>query len=144
MDIGEVLRSSSRALVLQEFLAAQKGNGRAPKAPFRTTSPGLLETDAVDCRKEIDSVGRNAELNDRAGCREVLGRQPQPGEPELDETPHDAFAVLRRRFDEHIQVLGEARMTVEGQRVSTNDDRPNVVRVEGDEQFFEVVRWDVH
>ena len=69
------------------------------------------------------------------------GLPTQSSEAEVFQRFDQPAGVGRFGFDPEIQVLGEAGLAVERDRVGADDERPNSPGVAAREQIFEVLRY---
>jgi len=76
-----VLWTACCALVLDERLATEVSDRHGAKAAGCAVFPRFLEGDAVDYREQVDSVWRDAQLNDLAGLAEIAGRESDVADP---------------------------------------------------------------
>jgi hypothetical protein len=84
----------------------------------------------VDGRHDVDPVRWHADLEDRSrsgqvGCRELVQRRAV-----LTQRLVHTRRVPRIGFRPHVEVLGEARLCVEGDRVPADQEVPSVGRVQ--------------
>jgi hypothetical protein len=99
-------------------------------------------TSSIDVSRS--TVGRDAQLDDAPRLTEIVRRQAHAAEAEGVKRRHETLGVVAARLDEHVEFLGEPRPSMKGERMPADDDRPNGLRVQAREQFFEVARSAVH
>jgi len=72
------------------------------------------------------------------GCREGVRLEAEAGESEGLQGLDDAPAVLLRRTDEEVQVLGEPRVAMEGHGVPADDEELNVPGGQRPDTLFQI------
>jgi len=92
--------------------------------------PGYIEIHARDGCKQIDAVRRSAELHHLFRDCECPGIEPDRAEAELLQDAEKTLRIIQSWADEEINIAGEARVAVEGNRITTDDQALNSVRVQ--------------
>lgn len=97
---------SRRALVFQQGFPAQHVERLRPQLHFEARGPSLVEPHPGYLGQQVDAAGRQPELIDRSGTREICLRDSMGGErrPEADERADRAGRVGWRGPDEHIEI----------------------------------------
>jgi hypothetical protein len=116
------LGSAGGALVLYQFVASDHEHLQSVEVCANPCGPDVIETHPVDVREQIDTVGWTPKLNHSVGVRESLGSNADAAEPELLERTYNGFAVLARWSNEQVDVVGQARISMERDRVSPNSN----------------------
>lgn len=122
VDIGEIPRSTRRALVSDERVAPEKGNLQSIDIVLHPLLPGFGEREPGNACQDVDPARRETELNDdlrprqiAAICVESVKRSTQTHEGRPDPS-----RVFRAGLDPHVEISACARNSVNGQRVSSN------------------------
>jgi hypothetical protein len=93
-------------------------------------SPCSLEVDAGDGGQNVDPIGRTTELNNLAGRDEVFASNAKVSEAEGSQRSEHSISIGSRRPHEEVYVAGEPWMAMVGDRMATDDDELNFVRVQ--------------
>jgi hypothetical protein len=115
---------------------------RGNDAEFRpdTAPPRRGERGGEKPGQEIDSNGRNTELNEHLGIQEVFDTHIGGGRSaeETSDCSNDALRVPSGRADVESEIFRRAGTSVERERMGSADQVPSACRVQLCEQLFEV------
>lgn len=125
-EVREVLKPAEGPLVGLEIFEVDEGHLDSINRDRVPPGPACLEVDACQGGEEVDPCGRQPELDDEAGLREVRLAEAERAEAEGLERVDDALWVLAIGCDPDVEILRIARMTVSGQRIAADDEEPCV------------------
>src|ERR1039458_562330 len=131
-NVGEVLRSARGKLVGDEGFSGNITSGNlAVDHDRQTVFVDGGEVYSRDTPNHFEADGRDAEAANGLAVGKVLYREFGERCAELGETFICSESVGRTGLDEDVHILGHARLGVEEDRISADDDIFNVIRVEG-------------
>jgi len=97
--------------------------GNVAEERIEATLPsGVKVFKAGNSREEIDAGGSDPELDDLAGCRQILDPKPQVGAQERADRLQNPRCIFARGFDEQIEVFGGAWPGVQSDGVGADDE----------------------
>ena len=138
IDVGHILRTTGRLLVLDEVPAGDHADGLAPVVRRYAVGPRLLEIDAVYRRDDVDSHGLDSNLEHRARRGQVVDAEIVEGRTEGRKGAVGAFRIVRRRMDPHPEILRRARVTMSRERMGADHEVLSARRVQRGQQISEV------
>ena len=138
VHVCKILRTTCRTLVPQECLTIQEPDCDPVDLARDLRRPRLVECDGVQASQEIHSVWRSTKLDHAIVGLEVSGLDAERRKTKLAQSLNDPRSVVCRWANEAIDVLGEARVSMEGNRVASDNKKFNAVRVEQSEQFAQI------
>jgi hypothetical protein len=119
--VHQVLGSADCTLVADQVVAAHGVDRDVAIARLHSRVPRIREREAVHRRQDVDPVGRDTDLDDRALLLEIFPAQVRQGSPEVRQRLPCPDGVLLLGLDPQVEVSGEAGLRVEGQRVASDD-----------------------
>lgn len=125
LDVGQILRAPTCALVGKERSAADHRDGNIADLNLSSVVPNFFETNAVNRRNHVDSLRNDTHLVDEVVTREVLGTHLIERRTEFRQGSEYATSVLEVVRDPDVEIAGGARLRVNGQRVSADEQKPN-------------------
>ena len=129
-QIGEVLRSARRALVLDQMLSRQYGSWFICEPRLHSGGPRTRELDAVYRRQDVDADWCHTDLENETWLREVGLRQIVQGRSERTQGIEHLSGIGAFRSDPYIEFLRCPNMTMCGQGVDPYHEVFNAMRVE--------------
>ena len=102
--------------------------------------PDLVPLDAADGAHQVDLHRRHAHLHHPTTIRYRFGTQLRHGKAERLERLENPHRVFQRRPNEDVEITGEPRGAVEGERVRAYDDELNPMGSRGPDKLVEVGR----
>jgi hypothetical protein len=129
--IEEVLVPSACELIADEILSGDHvGSDLTIDKAFDSILPGFVKADSVDVLEKVDACRRLADL-ESGSVHEVLWGQAGQRRAILGECAEDGETVVPVGLDEDIQIFGGSRLRVNAECITTHDQVPNGVVVEG-------------
>src|SRR5690606_3898841 len=138
VQVREVLVPPEGALVLPQFLDPDERCRHASHLQRLPPRVRRLEVHPLTARKEVDPGGGVTQLDDPVRYEEVLRSKPYSAEAEVAQRTQQALGVLGRALDPHVEVLRAARMPVERNGIPTDDEVPDLTRVQRCDKLAEV------
>lgn len=137
VHVGEVLRTSRGELVLNQIVGGDisSWNVTVDQQNF-AMFVCACEIDAVDVLKDVETDGWDAESGDRLAIGKIAYGEVVEGSAKFGERPKRGEGVRLAGFDEDVKIFGHARLTVYEDCVTADDQKLNVVGVEGGQQLF--------
>jgi len=140
--VRDILRPSSRQLRRDQI-----GRGDEKRLEpalwiddaFDPPFPGLIEIDAGNIRENIDSMRILSETEETAPLGEVLRSKIPEGRAERGERGVRGLCVGGVRFDEKVDVPGEAGLCVKDDRVSPDNQVSNAMGMECGQKVFVIL-----
>jgi len=141
LDVEEILGSSSRAFISDQFAKAQEWHRHVSDACLDAPAPRLVKCDAVNLGKDVDATGRKAHLIDRAGAAQVLNPEAMHvnWSTEPAEAAQHALRVDRVRTNPHVEVACEPRGAVGGKGERSDQEKLHAFLDQGREEVEEVL-----
>src|SRR2546422_786703 len=130
LDIGQVLSSSRRSLVLNQVLARENCHRLVSKFCEHPCPPCLSELYPVDGGENVDANRGGADLENEPSVAEIPLTQVVQRCPKGFQGLNDAPGVCSIGADPNVEVLGCPHMPVGCQCVSPHHDILNPVTVE--------------
>ena len=135
--VGPVLVAPSSELVLHQVMQAEDRNANTLENPLRSLGPGRLEIQPRDPCKDVDPVRWQAKLYDNIGAQQVVESDTQVLEwrTERGEGLPNAPRIVVAHLDPDVDVDGRSRVSMDGQGVSADDEKPSILRQESVEKI---------
>lgn len=140
IEVCQIRRPAAGALVGHELPQPNDGHRLAIDLTGLHTGKRLLPGNPVDAGQQVDAHRRTAQLDNAVRQTEVLGRKADAAETEGIQRSQDPQCVFRGGVNLKVQIAGETRPPMVGQRVSFDEQVLNAVRVERRKQISEVPR----
>src|SRR5262249_17823959 len=136
-----ILCTTSGALVADEFGATEEGHRHALDPVADPSAPPLVEAHPADRREDVDTPGRDADLDHLVRPLQVLRGDARGGErsgktEQGGPYPRD---VRRIAVDPHVDIARGAGDAVHGHCVGTDDQKTSVRGEKGGEEVAKIL-----
>jgi hypothetical protein len=105
---------------------------------YRAFRPGFLELNAVDGGENIDTSGRDADLEDDPWLHKILGGKIGERGAEVGQGRHDPAGVLGSTPHPEVDVAGGPRQAVNSHRIGADNEELNLCCAELGQYVAEV------
>jgi hypothetical protein len=120
--IREVFGTRRCDLVTDERGATDDGYSRVDDGDLDAAACGLGERHAADSSQDVDSARFSAQHPYEARFCQLGGLRDHAAEAKLNQRRVKPSCVWQRRLNEHVEVLREARLRVDRQRVPSDQE----------------------
>lgn len=127
------------SFVVDEVRTADEGNGKPVQRRSLAAREGLVSGHSADRRQQVDAVGRSTELDDLPRAGEIRGSKRQIRESEIPKSRHHSLGVGFRWTHQEIDVTGEPRTAMKGDRKTADDQVLNAVRIETFDKLSQIL-----
>lgn len=142
VNVGEVLRSRGCQLGHYEIVARNEKclqPGFWINRRLNTPVPCRVEIDAGNVGKNIEAVRITSKTKETAALREVFRANALERRAELGEGGIRRLRIREVCFDEKVDVLRKAGLSVKDDGVSAHDEIFNATGMEGEQKVFVVL-----
>ncbi|MBV8299065.1 MAG: hypothetical protein JO083_05935 [Candidatus Eremiobacteraeota bacterium] len=138
LNVAEILRAPTGALVRKKRRTTDDGNAHAVDLYVGPLPPRILERDSVDRGYHVDAPRNDPHLKDQVVTRKIINADLIERCAELGQSSMDTPSVFDVMSNPNVKVTGSARLRVNGQRVRADEKKPNSARDEFAQQIAEV------
>lgn len=121
-DIRQVLGSRGCDFIADERSTTDDWYSRFDNGDFNATAFGLGKSDTADSRQDVDAPWFPTQHPHEAGLCQLRSVRQHAPEAKFNQCRSKPSCVGQRWLDEYVEVFGEPRLGVDGQRVPSDQE----------------------